>query len=131
MYTRFRRRLYCAPAAVDVPLGGARQPADGRTIRAANLARDLMHGIPIAVRCRWVPSLDDIDAQPRQLLRDRELFARSHSAAGRLLAVAQRRIENHDTTVVECHALAAPGTTSFAFTNVIIRRSERPTSSMR
>ena len=40
--------------------------------------------------------LDHVDAQIHQRLRDLQLFLEVHAAAGRLLAVAQRGVENDD-----------------------------------
>ncbi len=146
----------CIPAAVDVALVGARQSADLWTVGSADIASNLVHGGPVTFGCRRKSRLDHIDFEARELVRDSEFLLEHHRAPGRLLAVAERGVEDLHTTVVRTklasrfplpasrppasrprlpvsrrHALAAPGTISLAFTNVIIRRSDRPTSSMR
>ena len=89
------RRLDRLPAAIDVARTGARQPADRGSVGAA--ISSAQWRAPLAkspVRSRREAGLDDIDPQARQLPRDVELLVERHRAAGRLLAIAQRRVED-------------------------------------
>ena len=76
---------------VDVRHVRARQARDDR---ALDRARDRLHGLEVARRGDREPGLDDVDAQAGELLRDLELLAGVERDAGRLLAVAQRRVED-------------------------------------
>ena len=46
------------------------------------------------------PGLDHVDAEPGELLRDLDLLLRVQRDAGRLLAVAQRRVEDLDAVLL-------------------------------
>ena len=81
------------PRAVDVFLVAARQAADRR---AADRAGDFADGFEVARRGDRKAGLDHVDAQVHERLRDLQLFFEVHAAAGRLLAVAERGVENHD-----------------------------------
>src|SRR6266511_833151 len=83
-----------APALVDIFLISARQAADHRAIGGADLVRNRVDRVPIAGRGGREASLDDVDAQARELAGHLELLFLGHRAARRLLAVAQGRIEN-------------------------------------
>ncbi len=85
------------PGTIDVLIVAASQPADDW---AANLLGDSLDGIEIAMRGDGEAGLDDVDAQLDQGLGHFELFANVHAAAGRLLAVAERGIENLDVACV-------------------------------
>ena len=78
-------------ARVDVGHVGARQAGDHRTL---DLARDRLHGLEVARRGDREAGLDHVDAEPRELLGDLELLLRVQRDARRLLAVAQRRVED-------------------------------------
>ena len=52
------------------------------------------HGVEVAVGRDREPRLDDVDAEAIELARQAQLLARGHAEAGRLLAVAQRRVED-------------------------------------
>ena len=62
--------------------------------RALDLAGDRLHGLEVAGRGDREAGLDDVDAQARELLGDLELLGRVERDARRLLAVAQRRVED-------------------------------------
>ena len=62
--------------------------------RALDLAGDRLDGLEVARRGDREAGLDDVDAEARELLRDLELLLRVERDAGRLLAVAQRRVED-------------------------------------
>ncbi len=79
---------------VDILRIRACQAADHRVLHEL---RDLGDGIEIAVRGSRKSGLDDVDAHLVEHLRDVELFLMRHCCAGRLLAIAQRRVENQDT----------------------------------
>ena len=83
----------------------------------------------VAARGRGEARLDDVHAESRELPRDRELLVARHCAAGRLLAIAQRRIE-HPNHSLHGYAPPCPGTCSRGSTNGILRRSSRPTFSI-
>ena len=71
----------------------ARQAADHR---ALDLARDRLDRLEVAGRGDREAGLDHVDAQARELLGDLELLLRVQRDPGRLLAVAQRRVEDVD-----------------------------------
>ena len=64
-------RLDGFPAAVDVLVGGARQPADGRTLYGRG---DGVDGREVALAGDREPGLDAVHAQARQLLGDLQLL---------------------------------------------------------
>ena len=51
-------------------------------------------GLEVAGRGDREAGLDDVDAEARELVGDLELLGRVQRDAGRLLAVAQRRVED-------------------------------------
>ena len=59
-----------------------------------DLAGDRLHGLEVAGRGDREAGLDDVDAQARELVGDLELLGRVQRDARRLLAVAQRRVED-------------------------------------
>jgi hypothetical protein len=77
--------------ARDVAVVGARERADRR---GADRLRDRLHRFEVAVRRRREAGLDDVDLEPLELAGDAELFVLGHRGAGRLLAVAQGRVED-------------------------------------
>src|SRR6202035_1401531 len=64
--------------------------------RPGQRLRDTADGFKITRRRRRESSLDDIDIEPLELTRDRDLLFDIHRASGRLFAVAQRGVENPD-----------------------------------
>jgi hypothetical protein len=79
------------PGSVNVLVIAAREPADGR---AAHLLGNLPHGLEVARRSNRKAGLNDVDAQLEQRVGDFQFFGNVHAGARRLLAVAQRRIED-------------------------------------
>ena len=87
-------RLACSTArerAVDVLLAGARQPEDDRLRHRVG---DPPHGLEVALRRGREAGLDDVDAELLELARDHQLLLDVHGRARRLLAVAQRGVED-------------------------------------
>jgi len=70
---------------------GARQGGDDR---ALDLPCDRLHRLEVAGRRDREPGLDDVDPETRQLLGDLELLRDVEGDARRLLAVAQRGVED-------------------------------------
>jgi hypothetical protein len=93
---RPRRLLDRLPGGVDVLLGRPRQPLDHRPARAADLARDRPHRLEVVGRRGREAGLDPVDAEPRQPVRDLQLLVRGQRRARRLLAVAERGVEDED-----------------------------------
>ena len=60
----------------------------------STLARDRLHRLEVARRGDREAGLDHVDAEPRELLGDLQLLLRVQRDARRLLAVAQRRVED-------------------------------------
>jgi hypothetical protein len=85
------------PGAVDVGRVGAGQARDDRPL---DLAGDGLHGLEVARRGDGEAALDDVDAQPRELVRDLELLLAIERDARGLLAVPQRRVEDEDAVLV-------------------------------
>ena len=94
------------PGAVDVGLAAAGQSADDR---AADVAGDFPHRLEIAGRGDGEARLDHVDAQLDQRLGEFHLFGQVHAGAGRLLAVAERGVEDHNMSrcgwVDGCHGV--------------------------
>jgi hypothetical protein len=96
------------PCTIDVGGVGASQAADDR---AVDLAGDGLDRVEVAGRGDREPGLDDVHAQARELLGDLELLGRVERDARRLLAVAQRRVEQQDAVRVfghKGHVVASP-----------------------
>ena len=68
----------------------------------ADFAGDALHRRQIVRRRRREARLDNIDAQPRQLPRDLQLFGAAQGRAGALLAVAQGGVKEQDYVFVNC-----------------------------
>ena len=77
--------------ALDVAARGARE---GRHRDRAHLARDRRDRLEVAGRGDREARLYDVDAQLGEHARDLQLLLDVHRAAGGLLAVAQRRVED-------------------------------------
>ena len=89
----------------------ARQGRDRRRPgRATDLARDAPHRIGLAGGCRRKACLDDVDPQPRELLRDAHLLVDRQRGARSLLPVTQRRVEDPDDAPHQ--ATPSPGVAS-------------------
>src|SRR5580692_7171939 len=81
------------PRAFNVPGTGTGESSDNWTPhRSSNDS----HGGEITFRSDGEPSLDDIDAQPVELMRHTQFLGYVHAATRRLFAVAQGRVENRD-----------------------------------
>ena len=79
------------PGRVDVLDVGARQTGHNR---AFDLPGDRLYGLEVAGARDREAGLDDVDAQAGELVGDLELLGRVERDAGRLLAVAQRGVED-------------------------------------
>ena len=86
------------PRGVDVGLVGARETADRR---ALDVARDRLDGLEVAGRGDREARLDHVDAEARELLRDLDLLLGVQRDPGRLLPVAQRRVEDLDPVLAD------------------------------
>ena len=92
-----------SPGPVDIRLRSAGQARDLRLFQGLG---DGGHGFEVPIRCGWKSRLDDVDAQFFKLLGQTQFFSRVHTGARRLLAVAQRRVEdNHAVRIVYTHGL--------------------------
>ena len=89
--------LIASPGGIDVGLVGSGQAADDRPL---DLARDRLDGLEVAGRGDREAGLDHVDAQARELLGDLDLLLGVQRDAGRLLAVAQRRVEDVDAVLL-------------------------------
>src|SRR5687768_900931 len=89
--------LQRAPRGVDVLSRATRETGDDR---AMDFASHEMHRLPIAARGDWETGFDDVDPELGERLRDPQLLRLRHAAAGRLLAIAQRGVENEDAVGV-------------------------------
>ena len=90
-------------AGFDVAPGSAGQAADHRAIGGADAGGDALHGVEIAAAGEGETGLDDVHPQTGQLLGDRQLFLQVETGAGRLLAVAQRGVEDQNPTGIARH----------------------------
>ena len=69
--------------------------------RAFDLASDRLDRFEVAGRGDREAGLDDVDAEAGELMRDLELLAGVQRDAGRLLAVAQRGVEDADVVRID------------------------------
>src|SRR5438034_1201938 len=83
--------LHRLEGAVDVLLARAGEREDDRL---RDHLRDAPDGLEVALRGGGEPRLDHVHAQVLELARDRELLLHVHGGAGRLLPVAQGRVED-------------------------------------
>ncbi len=96
------RRAHCFAGPGNVIAAGARQAADHRRILPlAQGLRDRFHRIEIAGRGDREAGFQHIHAQFRERLRHADLLVDVHGKSGRLLAVAQRGIEDDDAVVFQ------------------------------
>src|SRR5262249_9307096 len=82
-----------APGGVDVLGRGPREPADHRSLDRLS---DRLDRLGVPGRGDREPGLDDVDPEPGELVRDLDLLLRVERDPGRLLAVAERRVEDVD-----------------------------------
>ena len=93
-------------------------------IGPCDLAGDRLNGLEVARRGDREAGLDDVDAEPRELVRDLELLGRVQRDARRLLAVAQRRVE--DQYSVWIHVVSFLVSRSYGFTRDRFAASRPP-----
>ena len=91
MNPRMRGLVDCLQCRIDVLLAGARQAQHHRLRDGLGNAS---YRFEVARRRDGEARLDDIHVQPLELPRQRDLLLDVHRATRRLLAVAQRRIED-------------------------------------
>ena len=116
------------PAAVDVGELRPGQPADGRGVGpVADRAGDGLHGLEVALAGHREPGLDVVDTHPGQLLGDLELLGHVERDARRLLAVAQRRVED-DEMFLAPEPVAATGEVGSCLFRFVVH-CHRPRSS--
>src|SRR5256885_1232162 len=85
-----RGMLQRLPRAVDIFVVSACQRGDGGT---ANLRRNSLNRIKVALRGDGETGFQNIHAQAVKLTCHLQLILHTHAAAGRLLAVAERRVK--------------------------------------
>ncbi len=73
---------------------------EARDDRSLDLPRDRLDRLEVAGRGDREARLDDVDAKARELVGDLELLGGVQRDAGRLLAVAQGRVEDADVVGV-------------------------------
>ena len=88
---RFRRHFHGTPDLVDVLAVATRESGNDR---ALHFPGDLVHRLPVAPRGGRETGFDHVHAEFRQRTGQSQLLGLRHAAAGRLLAVAQRRVKN-------------------------------------
>ena len=103
---RARGFLQGVPRAIDVLAIAAREP---RNHGASDSARDLSHGLEVAVRGDGKAGLEHVDAELRQRLRHAKLAVEIHARARRLLAVAQRGVEDQNSIRFRHYVASPPG----------------------
>ena len=86
-------KLKRVPGSVNVLLVATGQAADGA---AAHDGGNFADGVKIVGRGDREAGFNDVDAEIDQRLREFQLLSLVHAAAGRLLAVAERGVENLD-----------------------------------
>ncbi len=90
---RRRGLLERLPGPIDVGVVGAGEAANGR---AADVRGDIADRFEIARRSDREPGLDHVDPQVPQGLGDLHFLGQIHARARRLLAVAERGVEDSD-----------------------------------
>ena len=96
VWMRGRSVPLSASRAVDVQGLRAAKPGDGGL--AAAHPGDLADRLEVLVGGDGETCLDDVDAQPRELLGEHDLFGNIHGETGRLFAVPEGRVEDGDAT---------------------------------
>ena len=92
-----RRRLDRPRGRLEVGAMAARQAGDHRP---PDLGGNLAHGFGVGRRRDREAGLDDVHAERIELTRQLQLLGRAQRKPGRLLAVAQRRVEDPDVLFV-------------------------------
>ncbi len=87
-------RLAFATLCRAASMSACLRPRQAQHHRRADRVGDAGDGLGIAERGGGEAGLDHIDAELLQLARDDDLLLHVHRRAGRLLAVAQRRVED-------------------------------------
>ena len=87
--------------AQDVRPAGAGEARDHRAVVALGRLGDRLDALEIAGRGDREAGLDHVDAEVGQRLGHAQLLVQVHREAGRLLAVAQRGVEDDDAVVVQ------------------------------
>ncbi len=128
MHPRLRRVFQGAQRRLNILATRPRQP---RHRAVTNLARHRAHRLEISLRGDRKARLDDVHAKAFELSRQPQFFRRIHGKAGRLLAVAQRGIEDsnhlHRTPPATCEAAFEPN--SPARGALAVKKSDDPLSS--
>src|SRR5262249_15387558 len=93
MQPRLRCRLQGFDRRVNVLPFRARQGCDRRV---ADFASHSLHSFQISSRGNWKAGFDDVYTEFREMARHADLLRGVHREAGRLLAIAQRGVENAD-----------------------------------
>jgi hypothetical protein len=91
------RVLDRVPRGVDVLRVRAREPADDRPV---HLARYRLDGLEVTRRGDREAGLDDVHPKPRKLVRDLQLLLPVERDPGRLLPVAESRVEDLHSVVL-------------------------------
>ena len=102
-----RGRSASATAFAADSISAKMRARESRDHRALDLPRDALHGLEVAGRGDREASLDHVDAETRELLGDLELLGRVQRDAGRLLAVAQRRVEDQYSVSVSLSMMSS------------------------
>ena len=87
-------RLAFSTARSARSMSCSRVRARDSTIGCVTAAGDAPHGLEVALGRGGEAGLDHVDAELLELARDHELLLDVHRRARRLLAVAQRRVED-------------------------------------
>jgi hypothetical protein len=87
------RVLEGLPGPIDVAVVTPGEAADGGP---GHFGRDGPDGLEVPLRSDREPGLDDVDTEGRQGTGHLHLLGHVHACARRLLAVAQRRVEDPD-----------------------------------
>ena len=94
--------LIAHAALLEIGAMAARQAGDDRT---ADLGGDLADGLGVGRRGDREAGLDDVHAKRIELTGQLQLLGRPERKPGRLLAVAQRRVEDADVVLRPSEAL--------------------------
>ena len=115
---RALRVLDGVPGGVDVLSVCAGEPGDHG---AVHLAGDRLDGLEVAGRGDREAGLDDVDAEPRELVRDLELLLLVQRDPRRLLPVAQGGVEDlYSVVLAAVHVASRPfpvGPTGFSLSS--------------
>ena len=84
----------CFDGCLDIHFHCPCKATDGDALCALG---DLAHGVEVAGRGDGKASLDDVHTEADERIRDFQFLMNGHAGARRLLAIAQRRVEDIDT----------------------------------